>query len=176
MTMKRLLALLTAAMLLFTIPGALAQQEPIRFDVASYISSVSGLDLTACQGRVILLHFFTANGAESTAQLNILKMLRNDFDPAGLEIILIHVQDGETAQDAQDALQTCGLEDITVYEDENCALSSLLGVTACPNTLILNADGSPASGYGGLISYPTLAAALEMLNVNRLGNSYQAEE
>lgn len=175
MTIKRLLALLTAVMLLFTVPAALAQQAPVAFDVAAYISSVSGLDLAPFRGRTVMLHFFTAGGAECQAQLPILKMLRDDFDAAGLEIVLIHVQDGETAQDAEAALAACGLEGVTLYEDENCALSSLLGVTAYPNTLILGKDGSPASGYGGLISYPTLAAALEMLNVRRLGNSYQAE-
>lgn len=173
MTIKRLLALLTAVMLLLTVPAALAQEAPVSFDVASYISSVSGLDLSPFRGRTVMLQFFTAAAPECRSQLSIIKMIRDDFDPAAVEIVLIHVQDGETAQDTEAALAACGLEDITVYEDENCALSSLLGVTAYPNTLILGRDGNPASGYGGLISYPTLAAALEMLNVRRIGNSYQ---
>ncbi len=162
--LKRWMSFVVAVVLLLTAGAALAE-APLSFDMVGYLNEVSGLDLTAHRGKVILLHFFTAGDEAYQAQLSDLKRLYDAFDPEGVAIVMIHAWDGEDGTAIQEAKAALHLEEMTIYEDEGCALSHLLGLTAFPNTLFIDSAGNPASGYGGTLHYDTLAQELEALGV-----------
>jgi peroxiredoxin len=164
--------LLTVLMLLCACPVlAEESEEPIAFDVAAYIGSLCDLDLSPYKGKVIALHFYAADNESCRTMLPAWKMIWDDFAKDDLEIVLIHTGDAEE----NEALKTeLGLEGMTFYQDEGAALASTLGVVNLPNTLVLNTDGDPASGYEGTMTYPTLAALFEGLGAEQLQNSYEA--
>ena len=174
--MKRLLSLLVATLLALCAVPSIAEDEPIVFDAAAYISSMSGLDLRPYGGKVIVLHFFTASGEECRAQLPALRLIYDDFDKEGVEIVLVHAWDGEGQPESDEARESFDLEGMRIYEDEGCALSRQLGITQYPNTLFLGGDGNPVSGYGGRLTYETLAYVLSGMGVTQLQNSYLPKE
>ncbi len=178
--MKKVICLLLSAMLLMCACPVLAEEapaeEPLTFDVTAYFLSLCDLDLTPYQGKAIALVFFNAASEAETPMLPTWKMVFDDFNKEQLEIVLIHVCDGEGQQEMDALKAELGIEEMTVYEDVDAVLAKSLGVDIMPNVLILNQEGSPASGYAGRISYTALADFLALLEVEQLQNSYQAAQ
>ena len=173
MTLKRILSLLTAFVLLLCSGVAIAEEEePIIYDVTDYISSISNLDLTPYKGKIIVLFFYTSAGEQSTATLPMWKLIHDDFDPDDVEIVLVHAWDGEGQEESNQLKERFQLEGMNIYEDENSTLCKTLGLVEYPNTLILNAEGTPASGYSGQLSYTTTAEYLIGLGATQLQNTY----
>ena len=176
MMIRKFACLLLSALLALCACAAFAEQTPAEeeytFDVAAYFQSISDLDLTPYYGKVIALHFFKTASEDCTAMMPAWKLIYDDFSKDDVEIVLIHVCDGEGQQE-MDALKTeLGLEDMHIYEDVDAVLSTTLGVTEVPNTLFLNTDGNPASGYSGRLNYTTIAELLKTLGAEQLQNSY----
>ena len=170
---RKLTCLLLTVLLLLCACPVLAEEteEKIEFDVAAYLGTICDLDLTPYRGKVIALHFYAADNADCLSMLPTWKMIWEDFSKNDLEIVLIHTGDAETNEAQKTEL---GIEGMTFYQDEGAALAGTLGVALVPNTLVLDADGNPASGYEGTMTYPTLAALFEGLGVEQLQNSYEA--
>ncbi len=175
MMIRKLTCLLLSLLLVLCACPALGEDAPaeeLTFDVAAYINSLCELDLTPYAGKVIALHFFKTASEECTAMMPAWKLIYDDFDKDDVEIVLIHVCDGE-GQEEMDALKAeLGLEGMNIYEDVDAVLSGTLGVTEVPNTLFLNAEGNPASGYSGRLNYTTIAELLKSLGADQLQNSY----
>lgn len=170
---RKLTCLLLTVLLLLCACTALAAEtdEKIEFDVAAYLSTICDLDLTPYRGKVVALHFYDADNADCLTMLPTWKMVWEDFAKDDLEIVLIHIGDAEKNEALKGEL---GIEGMTFYQDEGAALSATLGVANVPNTLVLDGDGNPVSGYEGTMTYPTLAALFEGLGVEQLQNSYEA--
>lgn len=182
--MKKLLSVLLALMMLLCACPALGEEaapaategEALTFDVAAYFLSLCDLDLTPYSGKNIALVFFNTASEAQTPMLPTWKLIWDDFDKEALEIVLIHVCDGE-GPEALDALKAeLGIEEMTIYEDVDAVLANSLGVNMMPNVLILNKEGNPASGYAGRIGYTALADFLALLEVEQLQCSYQPEQ
>lgn len=173
MTPKRMICLFLILSLLLCTGAAFAQEEEsVIYDVTDYISSIAGLDLTPHKGKIIILFFYTCNSEEAKATLPVWRMIRDDFDPQEVEIILVHAWEDEGQEESDTVKRLYQLEGLNIYEDENCTLCHTLGLNSYPNLLILNAQGSPASGYSGQVSYPTIADTLTALGAGQLQNSY----
>lgn len=174
MTLKRITSLLAALLLLLCMIPAMAEEEveePIAMDVTDYISGIADLDLTPYKGKIMVLFFYTADNDQAKATLPVWKMIHDDFSPDDLEIILVHAWDGEDQADSDAAIEHFQLQDMNIYEDEDCLLSQTLNVTEYPNTLILDQGGTPASGYSGQLTYDTTAAYLVSLGAEQLQDS-----
>ena len=172
MTLKRIISLLVALLLLLLcmIPAMAEEEveEPIAMDVTDYISGIADLDLTPYKGKIMVLFFYTADNDQAKATLPVWKMIHDDFNPDDVEIILVHVWDGEDQADSDAAIERFQLQDMNIYEDKDCVLSSTLGLTEYPNTLILDQGGTPASGYGGQLTYATTAEYLVSLGAEQV--------
>lgn len=187
MMIRKLTCLLTVLALLLCACPALceaagaatapaAEEEELTFDVAAYFKTISDLDLTPYAGKVIALHFFKTASADCTAMMPAWKLIYDDFDKEDVEIVLIHVCDGEGQQEMDALKQELGLDGMNIYEDVDAVLSTTLGVTEVPNTLFLNGEGNPASGYSGRLNYTTIADLLKLLGADQLQNSYVPKE
>lgn len=173
MTLKRIFCLLLTLALLLLTGAAMAEEEAdIIYDVTDYLSSISALDLAPHKGKIIILFFYTCESAEAKATLPIWPMIRNDFAPRDVEIILVHAWENEGQEESDTAKRLYKLEGLNIYEDKDCSFCHTLGLSTYPNLLILNAEGSPASGYSGQVSYPTIADTLTALGAKAVQNSY----
>lgn len=182
---KWLCMLLSAAMLLCMVPALAeeapeapaAEEEPIVINVIDYFQQAGfGLDLTPYRGKVIALHFFSADSATCKTMLPTWQMLLDDFDKEALRIVFICAckeDHGEEACPAAQPVQEAfGEEAVSIYEDKDAFLCTTLGVEKMPNTLILDREGNPACGYEGLLTYPTFADWFATLEVEQLQDSY----
>lgn len=173
MAFRRIISLLAALLLLLTGTAfAEANEEPIIYDVTDYFDTISDLDLSPYKGKIITLFFYTCSDPEAQATLPMWKLIHDDFDPDELAIVLVHAWDGEGQEESDAAIAQYHLEDLIIYEDEDCSLCRQLNLSEYPNILILDQEGTPASGYGGQLSYPTMAQVLVNLGVTQLQDSY----
>lgn len=173
MTTKKWFCLCLSLLLMFSACAIAEDVTPV--DMTGYLSSLSALDLTQYKGKVIMLTFFTEDSDLCLQQLPDLKLLFDDFDPAGVEIVLIHTKQSESAGDCTQLVESLGLTEMNLFEDENATLTTALGIAEFPTTLLIDQQGCPVSGSSGKISYATLAQALLDLNVTQLQNSKEAE-
>ncbi len=169
MTRKKLACLFLSLLVLSC--ACASAGEIIPTDMTGYLSSLSALDLTQYKGKVIMLTVFDGDSDLCLQQLPDLKLLFNDFDPAGVEIILVHAKQDENAKDCSELLESLGMTEMNLFEDEGAAFTSALGIAEFPTTLIIDQQGCPFSGSSGKISYATLAQVLLDLNVTQLQNS-----
>lgn len=140
-----------------------AQADGIIFDVTDYISGISALELAPYKGKIIALFFYTGASDECLTQLAAWKSVFDAFEPDDLQIILVHAWDGEDSTDTEKHIARYGLEDMTIFEDEDCLLCSTLGIYEYPNTLFLDKNGTPASGYSGQLTFQTISNFLTTL-------------
>lgn len=176
MTLKRTITLLLAVLLVFCAAAALAseEEEPIIFDVTDYISGISALELYPYRGKIIALFFYTGASDESLSQLAAWKSVFDTFSPEDLQIILVHAWDGEDSTDTEALIARYGLEEMMIFEDEDCLLCSTLGIYEYPNTLFLDQYGTPASGYSGQLTYTTISSFLTSLGASQLTEGAQS--
>lgn len=180
MTLKRTITLLLAVLLVFCAAAALAYEEPateeveIVFDVTDYISGLSELDLSPYRGKVMALFFYVADNEECQASLPIWKTIYDTFDPYTVEIILVHAWEGESHEESDALKERFHLEGMNIFEDIDCILCDALGVHQYPNTLFLDAFGTPASGYNGQLSLTTISDFLVSLGAAKLDNPQTA--
>lgn len=182
MTLKRTISLLLAVLLVFSAAAALAEaagqpateEAEIIFDVTDYISGISALELYPYRGKIIALFFYTGASDESLSQLAAWKSIFEAFSPEELQIILVHAWDGEDSTDTEALIARYGLEEMTIFEDEDCLLCSTLGIYEYPNTLFLDQHGTPASGYSGQLTYTTISNFLTSLGASPLSEGTQS--
>jgi len=183
MTLKRTISLLLAVLLVFSTAAALAEtasgqpateEAEIIFDVTDYISSLSELDLSPYKGKVMVLFFYVADNEECLSNLPVWKNIYDTFDPYTVEIILVHAWEGESHEESDALKERFHLEGMNIFEDIDCILCDALGVHQYPNTLFLDAFGTPASGYNGQLSLTTISDFLVSLGAAKLDNPQTA--
>ncbi|MDD2396248.1 MAG: TlpA disulfide reductase family protein, partial [Sphaerochaeta sp.] len=69
----------------------------------------TALDLTQYQGKAIWLNFFTGWCPYCMTEMPYIKQIFDDYDPEQVAILLVHVWDGETADDSQEVIEKYGL-------------------------------------------------------------------
>lgn len=166
-TVKRLVAMLLALLL---VPlAALAQSEPAatNADGKPYVLNAfegTTLDLTQYAGKAIWLNFFTGWCPYCMTEMPSIKQVFDEYDPNEVAIILVHVWDGENADDSKAVIEKYGLQDMTMVEDQDMTLSGLVGLSGYPTSIFIDKQGYLHVGAYGL-EYKAMVQYMEELGV-----------
>ena len=161
----RALSVLLAAIMLLACATALAEDPDASLTHAELITKYSALDLTPYQGKVLYLNFFTEWCPYCMDEMPSIKKLYETYSPDALQVILVHVWDGEDQSNSDSIIKTYGLEDMTFFEDKDMKLSTLLSLTSYPLSVFFGKDGNIAVGGSGALTYEKMAATLDKLEV-----------
>jgi thiol-disulfide isomerase/thioredoxin len=124
----------------------------------------TALDLTQYQGKAIWLNFFTGWCPYCMTEMPYIRQIFDNYDPEQLAIVLVHVWDGEDAAEGQAVAAEYGLQEMIMVEDEDLALSNLVGLQGYPTSFFIDKEEYLyASTYG--LDYDGMAAYMEELGV-----------
>lgn len=160
---RKWLCLMLCALVLLT-PGALAQSAP---NVTALMRQHTSLDLTPYLGKTVYLNFFTEWCYYCMQEMPDIQRMHETYDEEELEIVLVHVWDGEDESNTENVRETYGLEDVTFFEDQDFAVASMVGLQGYPASLFLNPDGTLASGANYLLTWEQMSAQLDEMGVAR---------
>lgn len=164
---KPILARLSALLLCLLCLAAPALAEEKPFDAVLYFKENSGLDLSAHQGKVILLNFFTEWCPYCMQEMPDIKAVSELYDESAFQVVLVHPWDGEDASNTESVKETYGMQDMLFYEDEDFRVCQLTGLQGYPATLILDTMGTPAMGANYKVSLEMLTQQLDAMGVPR---------
>lgn len=143
----------------------LAEEEPL--DAVAFFQEYSDLDLTPYQGRVILLNVFTEWCPYCMQEMPDLKAVSDMYDEDAFQLVLIHPWDGEDASNSENVQKKYGLEAVPCFEDKDGRVCQLLGLEGYPASLILDAQGQPVWGCGGMTNLASLTVQLDAMGVEK---------
>ncbi|MEG2316991.1 MAG: TlpA disulfide reductase family protein [Clostridia bacterium] len=159
-----------AALLLVTV-GAVAEpavaaeapaEEQTPFQI---ISEVSKLDLTPYAGKAVFLNFFTEWCPYCMEEMADIKKVFETYSPDDLQIILVHVWDGEDEKNTASIRKDHKLEELTFFEDEDMELARLVGLQGYPASLFFDKEGDLAFGANYALSYDDMAKQMDSMDV-----------
>lgn len=164
----RLLALLLA--LLLWIPCAALGEDTAtsRETEKTYVLDLfkdTKLDLTPYAGKAIFLNFFTEWCPFCMQEMPEIKKIFQDYSAQELQIILVHVWDGEDEKNSQSIRETYGLEDMTFFEDEDRMLAQLIGIPGYPTSLFIDKDGNLETAAASALTYENMAQIMDGMGV-----------
>lgn len=162
--MRRLLAMISALALL--VSGALAQEAAVP-NVTELMRQYTSLDLTPYLGKTVYINFFTEWCYYCMQEMPDIKRMYDAYDENELQIVLVHVWDGEDESSTENVKAAYGMEDMTFFEDQDFAAASLVGLQGYPASLFLNPDGTIALGANYMLSWEQMSAQLDEMGVSR---------
>lgn len=166
---NRLLSLFIAALLLVAPALAVAEsaeKEPVN--AIEVLKEATSLDLSEYAGKAIYLNFFTEWCPYCMKELPDIKKLAQAYNPEELQVVLVHVWDGEDETNTQSIKETYGLQDMTFFEDKDRLLSYVVGLQGYPLSVFLAKDGTVHSGVSGIMEYESMEATMAELGVTKL--------
>lgn len=135
--------------------------------VIDLLSANTKLDLTPYRGTAILINFFTSWCAYCMEEMPDIKAVYDAYSEDDLQIVLVHVWDGEDASHSETVRKTYGLEDLTFFEDEDMSLSAFVGLQGYPASLFVAKDGTLAAAMNYMLTYEAMEKQLEALQVEK---------
>lgn len=162
--MRRLLAMISALALL--VSGALAQETAVP-NVTELMRQYTSLDLTPYLGKTVYLNFFTEWCYYCMQEMPDIKRMYDAYDENELQIVLVHVWDGEDESSTENVKAAYGMEDMTFFEDQDFAAASLVGLQGYPASLFLKPDGTIALGANYMLTWEQMSAQLDEMGVSR---------
>lgn len=132
---------------------------------AQIVSENTKLDMGLYEGKAVYLNFFTEWCPYCMDEMPEIKRIFEEYDPEKLQIILVHVWDGEDASNSESIRKKYGLEDMTFFEDEDTMLSQVIGLSAYPTSLFFDAEGYLVMGHEGGVTYDDLVKVMKELGV-----------
>lgn len=123
------------------------------------------LDVSLYEGKALYLNFFTGWCTYCMQEMPDLKEVFEAYDPNEVAIILVHVWSGEDASDSAAVVEEFGLQDMILLEDDEMALTNMIGLSGFPTSLFIDKEGYLSSYYPGMMTYDTMSAALEDMGV-----------
>lgn len=162
----RLCMLLLSALLLMPL-GAQAQSEPTPPNVTELMQKYTDLDLTPYLGKTVYLNFFTEWCYFCMQEMPDIKQMYDTYDEDALQIVLVHVWDGEDESNTESVKEKYGLEDLTFFEDKDFTAATMVGLQGYPASLFLNPDGTIATGANYLLTWEDMSAQLDAMGVQR---------
>ena len=172
--MKKTVAYIVALLLAISmVPvAAMAQSEPpaTNADGKPYVFNEfkdTALDLTPYQGKAIWLNFFTGWCPYCMTEMPSIKQVFDEYDPSKIAIILVHVWDGENADDSKTVIEKFGLQDMVMVEDQDKSLSGLVGLSGYPTSFFIDQQGYLVGGTYGL-TYEDMTGYMDQLGVTKL--------
>lgn len=168
-----LLTVLVCAALLLTPVAALAESTPdaAAKTPAQIITDNTKLDMSLYEGKAVFMNFFTEWCGYCMQEMPDIKAIYQAYDPEQLQIILVHVWDMEDDSNTESIRKRFGLEEMTFFEDEDAALSRLVGLPAYPTSLFFDAEGNLSSAHASMLTYDAMAAAVEEMGVTLKENA-----
>lgn len=182
MKIRKLLCLMTALLCLTSCavaePAQQATQAPADATAAmpestqapdgvAEISQFTKLDLEPYRGKAIYLNFLTEWCPYCMQELPDIKRIFDEYSPDELQIILVHVWDGEDASATARITKDYGLQDMTFFEDEDRMLSAYIGLQGYPASVFIGKDGVPFGGFNSATNYEQLVKYMEALGVSK---------
>ena len=133
------------------------------------------LDLTQYKGKAIWINFFTGWCSYCMTEMPFIKQAFEAYSPDEVAILLIHVWDGENADDSAAVVKRFGLEAMTMIEDEDMSLSGVVGISGYPTNIFIDKQGYVKTGSYGL-EYDQMAEILDGLGVAKADGQTPATE
>lgn len=169
--MKRLFSLLVALVLL--LPAFALAQEPNPTNEASqpYVLNYfedSPLDTSLYEGKALYLNFFTGWCTYCMQEMPDIKTLYDTYDPDEVAVILVHVWDGEDGSVTDGIRERFGLDDMTILEDEDLTLASIIGLNGYPASIFIDPDGFLYSGFSGMLTLDQMQQQLDDMGISEL--------
>lgn len=168
--MTRLVSILLALMLAPL--SAWAEAAPAERNAAGkpyVLNEFDGtiLDVSQYKGKAIWLNFFTGWCSYCMEEMPAIKQSFDAYSPDELAIVLVHVWQGENADDSAKVVERFGLQDMIMLEDEDMALSTLVGVAGFPTSIFIDKEGYI---YGGAyaLDFDGMAEYLDGMGVAKL--------
>ena len=147
-SLRKLAGLLVLAVLLAAAPLAPAEEAP---NVTQLMNSHTSLDLSPyCM-----------------QEMPDIKTLYDTYDEDELAIVLVHVWDGENADNTASVKEKYGMEDMTFFEDEDMLVASLVGLQGYPASLFLNPDGTLEAAANYMLTLEQMTGQLDAMGVAR---------
>ena len=169
---KALSLLLTLCLLLAT--GSAAAQAPAKpsqnADGLPYVFDAftgTPLDLAAYQGKAIFINFFTEWCGYCMREMSEIKRIFEDYSPDELQVLLVHVWDGEDAANTRSVRDTYGLHDMTFVEDEDRALAAAVGLPGYPTSIFIDKDGYLTNAVAAALTYDDMAKMVDAMGVGK---------
>jgi len=166
-SLKRILGLILAVSFILTggLSAAFAEdateEEPIY--VLDYFDGTA-LDLTQYEGKAVFLNFFTQWCHYCMEEMPDIKDVYDMYDPESLIIILVHPWNGEDADDSAAVVAKYGLEEITLVEDVDLAISTLFGLQGYPTSIFIDQDGY-FYGYAYAMDFESFSEVFDSMGV-----------
>lgn len=147
--------------------SVVAETEQSAPNVIELMKTYTQLDLTPYEGKAIFLNFFTEWCYYCMQEMPDIKTMYETYDPDELQIVLVHVWDGENESNTESVKKNHGLDELTFFEDEDLLVSRLVGLQGYPASLFVNKDGTLAAGANYALSWEQLSAQLDGMGVAR---------
>ena len=113
------------------------------------------LDVSQYKGKAIWLNFFTGWCSYCMEEMPAIKETFDAYDPNEVAIVLVHVWDGENADDSAAVIEQFDLQDMIMLEDEQKTLATLIGLQGYPTSIFIDKDG-----YLSTVTYALDAAGM----------------
>lgn len=161
---QRACALALCLLLLMPISG-LAQETQEVPNVTEILKTHTKLDLSEYQGKTVFLNFFTEWCVYCMQEMPDLKKLRDTYSEDELAIVLVHVWDGENADNTQSVKDRFDMHDMTFFEDEDMMVAAVTGIPGYPASLFVNPDGTLEAAAAYKLEWDMLTAQLDKMGV-----------
>ncbi|MEG0270336.1 MAG: TlpA disulfide reductase family protein [Clostridia bacterium] len=165
-TLRRFFLCLCCLLLaLMPLTAMAAAQEPV--DVIDLLQKNTKLDLTPYKGKTIFLNFFTQWCGYCMKEMPDIKAAYDAYSEDDLQIILVHVWDGEDERNTADVRKTFGMEDMTFFEDEDGSLADYVGLSGYPASLFISKDGTLSANFNYMLTKEMLEEQLSTMDVSK---------
>lgn len=161
---QRLAGLLLAALMLMAAPLAMAQEAP---NVTDLLNTYTELDLTPYRGKAVFINFFTEWCYYCMQEMPDVKTLYDTYSEDELAIVLVHVWDGENADNTEAVKKKYGMEEMTFFEDEDMKVAQVVGLQGYPASLFLNPDGTLEAAANFKLTLDQMTGQLDAMGVTR---------
>ena len=142
-----------------------AAEDQEKFQIVELIQEYTSMDLSPYQGKALFLNFFTEWCVYCMQEMDSIRKIHENYSREELQVVLVHVWDGEDASNTESVKRRFGMEDMVFYEDEKVEMPGFFGLTGYPTSLFIDREGFLSEPFFGAISFETMAAAVESMGV-----------
>ena len=121
----------------------------------------SPMTFSDLKGKVVYLNFFTSWCPPCKAELPDILRLQETYGEE-LAVVLIHVPDRDTEEDARKYLKDNGLDSLRMVEDANFVLTSRYQLEGYPLSVFIDKEGYLTAYQPGGLTYEIMEKAVQM--------------
>ena len=165
--MKKILSIIALMLVLALALSACSAPAEEAPNVTQLMNSYTSLDLSPYLGKTVFINFFTEWCYYCMQEMPDIKTLYDTYDEDELAIVLVHVWDGENADNTASVKEKYGMEDMTFFEDEDMLVASLVGLQGYPASLFLNPDGTLEAAANYMLTLEQMTGQLDAMGVAR---------